>query len=393
MSVSASFQPEQLDAVPGQATSLSLHVHNNSNDEQVITLRPSGELADQTLLATQSVQLDGGEHFEIPVTLDTTNSLLAGGHVCAVDVVANDVTTTATAAVEVAADVAWTARLEPHRSSSPTRGRHRVTIENRGNTPVSVEVTAVGDGDIVPEIAAPSVDLASGSSARIALRVKPDVPFWTGPVVEHAFAVVLRTGDETQELTGTYQQGPRLRPWVVPALIGMFGSLALGTLAWFTLLRPAVEDIAREEAAILDLAQQELLDERVEAVQAAAEEASQLPLGEPTDLRMTASAAAGNTSTDAFDFDKAGAGRLFSISDIIFQNPTGAIGRLELLRDEEVLLDQEMANFRDLDFHFVAPFQVNSQSTISLRVTCETPGPGTDECQAAATIIGFVDDL
>jgi hypothetical protein len=78
---------------------------------------------------------------------------------------------------------------------------------------------------------------------------------------------------------------------------------------------------------------------------------------------------------------------------VIFQNPTGAIGRLELLRDGEVLLDQEMANFRDLDFHLVAPFRVDSQSTIALRVTCETPGPGTDECEAAATIAGFVDQL
>ena len=268
-----------------------------------------------------------------------------------------------------------------------------MTIANLGNTPVSVEVTAIGDGDVLPEIAAPLVELASGSSTRVALRIDPDVPFWTGPSIEHPFTVVVRSTDETQELTGTYLQGPRLRPWVLPALIGMTGALALGTLAWFTLLRPAVEDIAREEAAVLDLLQGMAFDERVDEIQAAAEEASQLPLGEPTDLRMTVSASAGATSSDAFDFDTAAAGRVFSISDIIFQNPTGAVGRLELLRDEEVVLDQEMANFRDLDFHLVAPIQVNSQSTISLRLTCETPGPGTDECEAAATIIGFVDDL
>ena len=103
-------------------------------------------------------------------------------------------------------------------------------------------------------------------------------------------------------------------------------------------------------------------------------------------------AATGSTATEAFDFDQSGTGRVLSISDVIFQNPTGAVGRVELLRDDQVLLDQEMANFRDLDFHLVAPFRVGSGSTISLRVTCQTPGPGTDACEAAATIIGFVDD-
>ena len=83
---------------------------------------------------------------------------------------------------------------------------------------------------------------------------------------------------------------------------------------------------------------------------------------------------------------------MLSITDIIFQNPTGAVGTVELLRDDDVLQGSNMANFRDLDFHLVAPYRVDSRSEISLRVTCDTPGPGTDSCQVAATILGFVDD-
>ena len=95
----------------------------------------------------------------------------------------------------------------------------------------------------------------------------------------------------------------------------------------------------------------------------------------------------------AIDFDASGVGRVLSISDIIFQNPTGAVGRVQLLRDGEILLDQEMANYRDLDFHLVAPLRIDSGSSISLRVTCTSPGPGTDACEASATVIGFVDDI
>ena len=46
---------------------------------------------------------------------------------------------------------------------------------------------------------------------------------------------------------------------------------------------------------------------------------------------------------------------------------------------------------RDLDFHLVAPFRVDSGSSIGLRVVCSTPGPTVGECQVSATIVGFVD--
>ena len=50
------------------------------------------------------------------------------------------------------------------------------------------------------------------------------------------------------------------------------------------------------------------------------------------------------------------------------------------------------ANFRDLYFHLVAPYRADSRGEISLRLTCVAPGPGSDQCQVAATILGFVDD-
>ena len=202
-------------------------------------------------------------------------------------------------------------------------------------------------------------------------------------------------GSDNEQLTleGLYVQGPRVRPWFVPGA-RRDGRGAAARAHWpgsSCSCRPCGTSPI-DEASQLDAIQQAELDERVAAIEAAAEEASQLPLGQPTDLRLSVSAAAATTATEAFDFDQSGSGRVFSISDVIFQNPTGAVGRVELLRDDQVLLDQEMANFRDLDFHLVAPFRVDSRSTISLRVTCQTPGPGTESCEAAATIIGFVDD-
>ncbi len=392
MSVTASFQPDRVAASPGQTAALSLHLQNNTAVERVVTLRAGGGLAAQTVLQTETIYLDPNEHFEVPVIVDANSSLVAGNHSCVIEVVDDKETTSAAATVEINATESWTARLEPDRSTSPTAGRHKIAVDNLGNVPITVEIATSTEPEVVADVAAPVVNIDGGKSANVEVRVSPHSRFWSGPVVEHPFTVRMNGSDNEQvTLEGTYAQGPRVRPWFGPALAGMLGALLLGTLAWFLLLMPTVRNIAQDEADQLDTIQEAELDERVAAIEAAAEEAARLPLGQPTDLRLSVSAGASTTATEAFDFDQSGTGRVLSISDVIFQNPTGAVGRVELLRDDQVLLDQEMANFRDLDFHLVAPFHVDSQSTITLRVTCQTPGPGTDSCEAAATIVGFVD--
>ena len=61
--------------------------------------------------------------------------------------------------------------------------------------------------------------------------------------------------------------------------------------------------------------------------------------------------------------------------------------------DREVVLQSELANFRDYDLHLVAPYVFDSSSEISLEVTCRTPGPGLSDCPVGAAILGFVDDV
>ncbi|WP_040493360.1 COG1470 family protein [Ilumatobacter nonamiensis] len=393
MTVTASFEPEQVVATPGDTSSLSLHLQNTGSDETTVTLKRTGDLVDHIGLASESVRLEPGEHFEVPVIIDPLERVTAGTHSCTVEVTEGESTTTASASIDVASVTGWTATLQPVRSLGAAKGRHKIAIDNVGNAPVSIDLMATSDSTVATEFATSSVTIEAHSSTRVAMRVVPEHLFWNGATIEHPVTVTVIGGGDQVVLEGIYEQGPRLRPWTAPALAGMLGALLIGLLAWFVIFKPAVEDIAEEQAEQLDQEQQAVLDERVDEIQAAADEASRLPLGNPTDLRMDVTATAATTSSEAFDFDKEGNGRVLSITDVIFQNPTGAVGRVELLRDDQVLLDQEMANFRDLDFHLVAPLRVDSESTIALRLTCEEPGPGTSECEAAATIIGFVDDL
>ncbi len=81
------------------------------------------------------------------------------------------------------------------------------------------------------------------------------------------------------------------------------------------------------------------------------------------------------------------------MTDVVFQNPTGAVGTVSLLRDDEVILQSELANFRDFDLHFVAPYVFDEDAEVVLEVECRTPGAGGSTCPVGVSLVGFVDEV
>ena len=131
------------------------------------------------------------------------------------------------------------------------------------------------------------------------------------------------------------------------------------------------------------------LQDRIDELEIAAAEAEELPLGTPTDFRLEVAPTGGNSEQDSAPIE---AGTIVSITDVVFQNPTGAVGTVSLRRGDDVLLQSELANFRDFDLHFVAPYQFDDNTEIVLDVECRTPGAGESTCPVAASLIGFVDE-
>lgn len=389
MSLTATLQPERLTSAPGATAALTLRLTNDAEEEQVVKLRAAGDLAPQTVLQSETIYLDPGETFELPVIVDVSSSLSAGLHTSGIEVsTGTGESLHAEATIEVGSAASHTVALSPEHSRSASSGRHLVVIDNLGNVPVTVDLAATSDSAARVELASPAVIVDPAMQAKVELQVLPPSRFWRGPVQNHDF-VVRSTGSDGQhhELHGTFEQGPRLGSWVVPALAGLLAALVLGAIVWFTLLRPSVEQIADDAAADAIEAERAALQERIQELEAAAAEARQLPLGVPTDLRLTVEAAAGASANESFTVSS---GRLLHVSDVVFQNPTGAIGTTSLLRNGEVLLESELANFRDLDFHFVAPFRFEGGDTVELRVDCVTPGPGTEACSVGTSLTGFV---
>jgi hypothetical protein len=297
---------------------------------------------------------------------------------------------TAEATISVVASSTYSVSLAPARSSSAAAGKHRVTIDNTGNTPIVIELAATSATDNVEiEIAAPLVKIDPGKSAKVELKVHPRERFWNGDGVEHLFDVHVGGSDDAAHLlSGSFTQGPRFRPWFLPAAAGALIALLLGSLAWFAVLQPQVESIADDRANLANEAEQIALNDKIAELEAAAEEARAFPLGSPTDLRLNAEAAPGDTANESFTV---ASDRVLSVTDIVFQNPDGAVGRVALLRSGKVLLESELANFRDLDLHFVAPFRFDNNDTVEIQLDCQTPGPVNNSCEVSATILGFID--
>ena len=403
MPISATFVPDSISVVPTAETPLALEVHNGDDERRVLTIAPVGELAGDLTLGVSSVALEPGETFEVPVTITVSPVVVPGPHLAEVRVTGGADATAwaedgaaavpdsivATLTVEVVSFAEHTVALVPVSSHGSARGRHAVRVANHGNVPVTVGLAADHLDSPVSLDIAPSVTVEAGGEAEVALLVVPTSRFWSGPEIQHPF-VVSTTGDDgvTFELAGDFVQRPRVPSWLGPALAGAGIALLLGTIIWFALLKPWIEDAASSAAEDALAADRAALEELIDELEASAAEAEELPLGTPTDLRLDVAAAGGNIGAAR---ETVPSGSTVSITDVVLQNPTGAVGIVRLTRDGEVLLESQLANFRDLDLHFVAPYVFEGGSEIALELDCRTAGPGLDECTVGASLVGFVD--
>jgi hypothetical protein len=390
MPVTAKFMPESIELVPGATTTLTLRLHNNEEAPQVVNLQASGDLAEFVALDVSTAAIESNQIFDVPVSIQVGPTVEAGARQPTVELTSECGNATATVAAEIVPHSEHSIELSPLRSRGSTAGRHTIQVVNSGNVPVTVDLDPDPlDGEITLEVE-PTFVVTPGATARVNLRVTPATTYWNGPAQEHPFVVRSASSDgSTAEFAGTYEQRPRVARWVGPAAAGAGAALLISAIVWFAFLRPWVQDTADDAAADALSQDRAALQEQIDELDAAAARARELPLGAPSDLRLSAAPAGGNSETDS---QTIAAGEKLSVTDVVFQNPTGAVGTVSLLRDGEVLLQSELANFRDYDLHLVAPYVFDSSSEISLEVTCRTPGPGLSDCPVGAAILGFVDE-
>jgi hypothetical protein len=168
---------------------------------------------------------------------------------------------------------------------------------------------------------------------------------------------------------------------MLPVLGGALGLLVLLVAGWFLLLKPAIDStakaavekpLAQQSAAIADLQNKAAAGggggggAQASPSPGGGGAAVDNPLGKSTSKRLT------QTANSYPVPDKA----TYSVTDVVFENPNAEKGTIQLRRNNDILLSVNLDNFRDLDYHFVAPLTFGPKEVVQATFNCST-GCGT----------------
>lgn len=289
--------------------------------------------------------------------------------------------------LEVGSFTETAAEISPRTVHGRFGASHEVLLDNRGNVPLEAAVTA-SDEDRQLRFATtpPSTIVEPGSAGVARLRVRPTKRFWRGPARTRRFQVTVEpVGGTPIKLEGVFLHDAILPSWIVPALAALLALAILALFFWFAFLRPAVEAAAGQKAA------QVLSSAGIPVPSAGAPSSG--GGGVPSPGPSPSGGGGGSAPTGPGPTDgrltpttpiTIAAGQTLHITDLIFGNPQGASGSLDLVRNGTILLDLRLDNFRDLDYHFVTPIQVGAGATLQLNASC-SPG-----CAPSVFYTGFV---
>lgn len=153
-------------------------------------------------------------------------------------------------AVEVQPFWETSAELVPRTSEGRGGGRHRVAVDNRGNTPITVQLVPKDlEERLQLVLGAPALTIQPGTVQSADLRVRPRHRMWRGTRTAHPFTVELRPdGGPGTVLAGTHRQDPLLPGWspkIVKWLIvlGVIALLVLGAVIVTGVLRDGVRNL------------------------------------------------------------------------------------------------------------------------------------------------------
>ncbi len=294
------------------------------------------------------------------------------------------------------------AELVPRSSRGRRSARHELALDNRGNTRINAQLSAIDpDNRLSFAFSQPTIVAEPGGAAFATVTVRPRERFLRGPARTIPFQVSAQTeGAPPLRAEGSMLHEALLPAWLPKALLGLAALNLLMGIAWLTLLRPKIESAAREKAeevamdvgadAGAQAARQELTDAGItpgEGGGGAGDGGGGAPGGGGSSTgSSTGPAIDGRLVVGGVASYQVPAGKTLQLTDIVLQNPDGSSGTLRVQRSGAPLLVVALQNFRDLDYHFIAPPQFTSGQRFELVAVC------ADACRPGAYWAGFLVD-
>ncbi|GLY69039.1 hypothetical protein [Amycolatopsis taiwanensis] len=421
MSVTARFPVQVAEVDPGGEVSLNLQLRNVGSIVDSYTFEPVGLPAGWVTVEPPTVSLYPGTEAEVRVRIapprapeTATGPMPFGVRVLPSEQPAAAVLPEATLSVAPFAEL--TAELIPHNSQGRRSARHEVAVDNRGNEPATAVLTAANPDDLLNfRIKPERIEVAPGKAGFVLVRPRARRLIWRGQSAGRPFQVLVSTADSEHavaaappvSLDGAFLQLPVISRTVLRAALVAAGVVAALAGLWFGLLRPTIRSAAQDAVAEpVTQAQQDASRAANAAKDAGASEnaanraagaaetaagrldpaAAGALAGAPMSTRLFAVAGPGATASATLQVRD---GRLLEITDIVLQNPQGDNGILTLRRGDDILLRSALANFRDLDYHFVTPIQIDAGQRLVMDLSCTAPGGGAGTCSVASLVGGL----
>ncbi|WLQ37793.1 hypothetical protein P8A18_32065 [Streptomyces castrisilvae] len=418
MSLTASLDATTVSAAPGEETAVPLQVRNSGRTVEEYRFEVVGACAAWAAVEPAVLSLYPGDSGTVTLMLrPPRDATVPSGEtpfgVRVVPTGEQDGTVVPEGRVTVPPFTETTAELVPRSSHGARNGQHRLAVDNRGNTPVTVRLGAQPGTERARVVfAATEIHVAPGKAEFAKMRVRPVKRMWRGNPVTHPFQVFAATqvaeGQDPVEpvlVDGSYQQEPLLPRWLPRALITAAVLLIALVGVWYALLRPAVKSAARE-AITPEAVRSAAAADRSKAPEQGGTDGSgdsagsgggsagtgsggggSKPTPEPSASSAADAGAATPTSAQVRVQDSVGggtnvgtaltvpAGKTFQLTDIVVQNPQGDAGTLVVSAGKETrVLSLGLENFRDSDYHFVTPILVPAGGKVTMTIDCRKVG-------------------
>ncbi|HEX6525014.1 MAG TPA: hypothetical protein VF070_34175 [Streptosporangiaceae bacterium] len=310
------------------------------------------------------------------------------------------------------------AELAPKTSHARRRGRHRLMVENRGNTGTDVQASAADPDNLLEFRVRPDrFFVPPGTATSVRLRAEPRKRFLKGPSKSLPFQVYVASEQaEAVTVEGAVLQRQVMPEWLLPLLAIAIAAAAALLALWLLVFKPEVQSAAvqavaaqtRSLASTAARASQAAGAADKAAAKADAAAGSNPPGGSssgarakgspspssrgaptsvasPVSTLMASDVAPGKTGTYPY---KLAADQTLTVSDVLLENPAGDNGTLNIQSGASPLFEFALADFRDLDYHFVQPLEFSSGHPLEIVVACANTGSA--RCTPALSFSGSV---
>jgi hypothetical protein len=403
VSVQAWFSHDEIDVTPGSTMTLPLTIHNLGDVTESYTIVPAGLAASWTSVSRGNITLFGGSQEVInvevsPPELPTTS---AGPTAIAIRVIplgdADDAMVAETTVVIEPFDDCRLVALQPIQ-----RTRHRATyefmVENHGNTVAScrlhlIDPTNRVDGDFDP----PAVGVAPGAASLVRLKARAQHGGFRQSTRTIDFDVEAgRQGLPPVAASMALVQSPTIPVGAIGRVVATLAVVAGLLLAWFALIKPAIEntvadEVAKQTASVGAVTTTPESSATTTTVPGQSPASGNSVSGEPTFYRLEVAPALTTVADASVTLPD---GRTFDMTDVRLENPANDKGSASLLVNGTTVFVWSLDNIRGSLFEpRITPIRLQPGDIVAFSVRCDEIGDPTQAtCTNAVNIGGLAVD-